>query len=67
MIRYMRVESSAERSAHAFLSVPYRNHWFWIDDRDLATKRNFSLLMILSALADTGEKKGLPLLTIPTQ
>jgi hypothetical protein len=67
VIRYMRIQSSAERSAQAFLSVPYRDHWFWIDDRDLATKRNFALLMILFALADTGEKKGVPLLTIPAQ
>jgi hypothetical protein len=67
MIRYMRVQSSAERSAQAFLSVPYRDHWFWIDDRDLATKRNFALLMLLFALADTGEKKGVPLVTIPAQ
>jgi hypothetical protein len=67
VIRYMRVHSSAERSPQAFLSVPYRDHWFWIDDRDLATKRNFALLMLLFALADTGEKKGLPLLTIPAQ
>jgi hypothetical protein len=66
-LHYMRVHSSAERSPQAFLSVPYRDHWFWIDDRDLATKRNFALLMLLFALADTGEKKGLPLLTIPAQ
>ena len=65
--RYLRIDSSTERSAHAFLSVPYRDHWFWIDDRDLATKRNFALLMLLFALADTGEKKGVPLLTIPAQ
>ena len=31
------------------------------------TKRNFALLMLLFSLADTGEKKGVPLLTIPTQ
>jgi hypothetical protein len=67
VIRYMRVHSSAERSAQAFLSVPYRDHWFWIDDRGLATKRNFALLMLLFALADTREKKGLPLLTIRAQ
>jgi hypothetical protein len=67
MIGYVRVHSSAERSAQAFLSVPYRDHWFWIDDRDMTTKRNFALLMLLFALADTGEKKGLPLLTIPAQ
>jgi hypothetical protein len=34
---------------------------------DLTTKRNFALLMLLFSLADTGEKKGVPLLTIPTQ
>jgi hypothetical protein len=67
VLRYMRIHSSAERSPHAFLSVPYRDHWFWIDDRDLATKRSFSLLMLLFSLADTGEKKGVPLLTIPAQ
>jgi hypothetical protein len=47
--------------------VPYRGHWFWIDDRDLLTKRNFALLMLLFALTDTGEKKAVPLLTIPAQ
>jgi hypothetical protein len=66
-LQYMRIHSSPERSPHAFISVPYRDHWFWIDDRDLMTKRSFALLMLLFALADTGEKKGVPLLTIPTQ
>jgi hypothetical protein len=67
IIRFLRIHSSPERVADAFLSVPYRGHWFWIDDRDLEAKRSFSLLMLLFALADTGEKKGLPLLTIPAQ
>jgi hypothetical protein len=66
-VRRMRIHSSTERSAHAFLSVPYRDHWFWIDDRDLITKRNFALLMLFFALADAGDRKGLPTLTIPTQ
>jgi len=65
-LQYMRIHSSPERSPQAFISVPYRDHWFWIDDRDLVTKRNFALLMLLFSLADTGEKKGVPLLTIPT-
>jgi hypothetical protein len=67
IIRYMRIHSSTTRSAHAFLSVPYRGYWFWIDDRDLATKRAFALLMMLFALADTGDKKALPLVTIEAQ
>jgi len=67
VLHYMRIHSSPDRAAQAFISVPYRDHWFWIDDRDLTTKRNFALLMLLFSLADTGEKKGVPLLTIPTQ
>jgi hypothetical protein len=66
-IRYVRIHGSTERSPDAFLSVPYRDHWFWIDDRDLDTKRTFALLMLLFSLADTGEKKGLPLITIQAQ
>jgi hypothetical protein len=66
-IRHIRIHSSPERSPYAFLSVPYRDYWFWIDDRDLPSKRSFALLMMFFALADTGEKKGLPLLTIPAQ
>jgi len=66
-ISYIRIQSSKQRPADAFLSVPYRHHWFWIDDRDLRTKRNFALLMMFFSLADTGEKKGLPLITIQAQ
>jgi hypothetical protein len=66
-LSFMRIHSSKHRPADAFLSVPYRHHWFWIDDRDLPTKRNFALLMMLFSLADTGEKKGLPLITIQAQ
>jgi hypothetical protein len=65
-IRYD-IHSSRERPPDAFLSVPYRDHWFWIGDQDLPSKRSFTLLMLLFALADTGEKKALPLITIPAQ
>jgi hypothetical protein len=45
-VRRLRIHSSTEQSP-MLSSVPYRDHWFWIDDRDLATKRNFALLMLL--------------------
>jgi hypothetical protein len=64
--RYViRVHVSEERPKDAFAAVPYRDHWFWIDDRDIHSKRRFSFLMILSSLAETGRKEPAPVLTIP--
>jgi hypothetical protein len=53
--------------ADAFVAVAYRHHWFWIDDRDLKTKRAFGLIMMLFSLAESGEEQPLPLITIPAQ
>lgn len=66
-VRLIRIKCSKTEPADAFVSVEYRNHWFWIDDRDLKSKRVFSFMMMLFTLADTGEKESLPLITIPAQ
>jgi hypothetical protein len=63
----IRIGSFPERPADAFLAVPYRGHWFWIDDRDMPSKRLFSFLMFMFTLVETGGKDGAPVLTIPTQ
>jgi hypothetical protein len=63
----IRIASSPDRPADAFLAVPYRGYWFWIDDRDMASKRLFSFLMFIFTLVETGGKEGAPVLTIPTQ
>jgi hypothetical protein len=65
--RLIRVRSSPSRPSDSFVAVQYRNYWFWIDDRDLKTKRAFAFMMMLFTLADPGEKEGLPLITIPVQ
>jgi hypothetical protein len=61
------IKSSRERPSDAFVAVPYREHWFWIDDRDLRTKRAFAFMMMLFTLAETGEREAPPLITIPAQ
>lgn len=62
----IRIHSSREKPADAFVAVPYRDHWFWIDDRDLPSKRMFSFLMFIFTLVEkTGGKEGAPIVTIP--
>jgi hypothetical protein len=46
-------------------TVPYRNYWFWIDDRDMRSKVLFSFLMFIFSLTETGGKEGAPIITVP--
>jgi hypothetical protein len=65
--RLVRIRSSKTEPKDAFVAIPYRGNWFWIDDRDLKSKRTFSFMMLLFTLADTGKEEPLPLITIPAQ
>jgi hypothetical protein len=62
----VRIHSTLEEPDDAFVTVQYRDYWFWIDDRDYQTKRAFSFLMFLFTLAETGAPERAPVLTIPT-
>ena len=61
----VRIQSSSEEPEDAFITVRYRNHWFYIDDRDYLSKRMFSFLMFLFTLAETGGGARAPVITIP--
>ncbi len=62
----IQIHSSREKPADAFTAVPYRGHWFWIDDRDLPSKRMFTFLMFIFTLVEkTDGKEGAPIVTIP--
>ncbi|WP_213955404.1 MULTISPECIES: hypothetical protein [unclassified Variovorax] len=63
--RLLKIKASAERPGDALVAVPYRTQWFWIDDRDIPSKRTFAMVMILSTLAETGAREVMPLVTIP--
>jgi len=61
----IRVHSGEECPDDAFAAIEYRGHWFWIDDRDLGSKRALSLLMLFFSLTETGERPSAPIVTIP--
>jgi len=62
----IRIASSTERPADAFAAVPYRDYWFYIDDRDMPSKRLFSFLFFIFTLVEQGGKETPTVLTIPT-
>ena len=59
-----RVFSSPEKPDDPFVAVCYEGHWFWIEKSDFRSKRTMTYLLVLLALADTGAKEGLPVITI---
>jgi hypothetical protein len=63
----VRIHSGKNKPAAAFAAVPYRDHWFWIEDGDWQTKRALTAIMFFFTLAETGNPEKLPLITIPAQ
>jgi hypothetical protein len=63
----VRIHSGREKPADAFAAVRYRDHWFWIENGDLAAKRALTSIMFFFTLADTGDTGRLPVITIPAQ
>ncbi|MBW8328328.1 MAG: hypothetical protein K0M48_03980 [Thiobacillus sp.] len=62
-----RIRSGAEAPADAYVAVPYRGHWYWIDDSDVASKSTFTFLLILFSLAETGQSAAVPVVTVPSR
>ena len=61
-----RVGAAKFRPHNAAVAVKYRGHWFFIDDRDHASKATFLLLAKLYALeVQAGGPEMLPILTLP--
>jgi hypothetical protein len=60
----IRIQCSKDKPKDDFVAVPYRDHWFWIDDRHYQSKKLFSFLMFVMTLTETGGKEGAPVVTI---
>jgi hypothetical protein len=58
------IHSSREKPKDAFTAIQYADHWFWIANTDICSKRNFALLMIFMSLTESEQKAGSPLFSI---
>ncbi|WP_320171218.1 hypothetical protein [Maridesulfovibrio sp.] len=61
------VMSGKKEPEGAFVSVKFRDSWFWVDDHDLLTKKIFSFMMLAFTLMDKGQQETQLQLTLPTQ
>ncbi len=59
------IKCSNDKPKSAYLTVHYRNNWFYIDDRDLTSKKTFCLLQHIYAWQASQEAKDPPILTLP--
>ena len=62
----LRIHSGKEEPADAFAAIRYADHWFWIANTDLVSKRAFFLVTFLFALSGNAGSEQAPVLTIPT-
>ena len=64
----LRIRYTEARPEHASVAVKYRDGWFYIDERDQATKQFFRLLggLWTTTIAESATRAGsAPLLTVP--
>jgi hypothetical protein len=60
------VHAGANKPGDTAVAVPYHDHWYWINDRDITSKSTFSFLMFVMNLANTSEEEESPSLVLPT-
>jgi hypothetical protein len=61
------IRSGPKEPAESYAAVRYKDHWYWIDETDVASKRTFTFLMILFSLAETGQGAPAPVVTVPSR
>ena len=66
--KLLRINYSESSPQHAYVAVEHRDGWFYIDERDLVTKKYFKLLGGLWSVAmasAAGQGPAAPVLTVP--
>jgi len=65
-VRPFHVHSGPDRPGQSFAEIRYRDHWYWIEDSDIASKRVFTLMLFVTTLTNQARDANAPVLTIPT-
>lgn len=60
----IRISTSNNRPDTDFVAINTRDHWFYIDDRDMESKTTFAIVQILLSLARDGSEAVAPLISI---
>jgi hypothetical protein len=64
---FIKVSNGKAEPEEAYVAVPYRDSWFWIDDRDLHSKAMFSFLVILNSFTERENgQSAAPVISVPT-
>ena len=61
-----RMRSSKDRPENAFAAVRFRDHWYYIDEADITSKRALGLIIVLFRLQAPTPSGAAPILTLPT-
>lgn len=59
------IRNDRSKPDDALVAIRYGERWFWIDDKDVASKRVFTFLMLLGSLAESTKAGQPPIITIP--
>ena len=62
----IRVHHSTDEPDDCYVAVKNRGYWFYIDDRDVKSKRTFAILQILLSLTESGSGARGPVVSIGT-
>jgi hypothetical protein len=62
----LKIHSSVERPADAFVAVRHHDHWFYITHSDHMSKQAFSLLTYLFQMQAPQTQTLGPMITVPT-
>lgn len=63
---YFNIATAADQPSNAYLAVPFRGHWFYMQAGDLASRRTLgALISLLRMELKAGGAENVPILTLP--